>query len=323
MSIPAASGYSSLQASPLARIGYYDKIINRAYEADYLPVITCTNIDQRLVTCNQIVQFQLQPDVGPWRKHEMNQGGIVDSVVPDSFSMEICNAADKWLKFDKMDIMRICERWAEFEKGFLESAWQNLAILWRQFVLNGIMLEANNKGATAGPDCSVNLGSQSAPIIINCTNSGTLGCNALVGALAAAKIVLKKRHRWMAGQMFMVAPPEMETALLASPYANALQMGSCVDCSMLVDGQVPGVVVGFDLILTNEAPAQIDPGTGRPAYFIVFGWCEAYAFAGDIIESIVKDMPNLSFGQVYGMLAVWGGKAILPDALGVLYVEFA
>lgn len=308
----SASGYGGLENTPLARIGYYSKIIANGYEKDFLPMIVNDSITDDVVMCNQIVQFQRQPRAGAWRKYEKNQVLIPDQISPEGFCMRLCESAYKAIKFDKMDIKFACDRWSEFEAGFLDDAWQELATEWRSYALNGMILEASgrNKGSAAGRSCNINLGTINAPRLITGASFGR--------EVAKIKRALEEQHRWVDGQMFLIVPPAIRELLVESPYANALQMGSCVDCSMLVTGQIPGQILGFDVFSTNDTPAVIDAATGTEAYYIIAGRKDAFAFVGDIIEGRLVE-PDEYFGVVYQMQAVWGSKAILPDALAVGY----
>ena len=312
LGLNSASGFQGLENSPLARPGYYNKIIAKGWETDFLPAITNTEIDERVTACNQVVQFTRQPDVGPWRHYEKNQELVPDQVRPEAFCMRICNAKYKDLKFDKLDIRRICDRWDSFEASFLDSVYQTLTAEWRSYVLTAMALEAaaSNKGAHAGVLGDVNLGSPGNPIVIDGNN--------IARNVARLQRVLQEQFRWEDGEMVLIIPGAIREQFVDSPFANALQMGSCVDCSLLVTGQIPGMIGGFHVYQTQSLHTVIDAGTGNPAYFVIAAHRQAFAFAGDILEGeLVR--PSRYFGIEYQMLAVWGGKAILPDAIAVGY----
>lgn len=308
----SASGFQGLENTPLARAGYYNKIIAKGWEMDFLPAITNTEIDERIMQCNQVVQFTKQPDVGPWRRYEKNQELVPDLVSPEGFCMRICEAKYKDLKFDKLDIRRICDRWDDFEASFLDSAYQTLSAEWRNYVLTGMALEADamNKGANAGRRRNINLGAPGAPITITGQN--------IARNVAKLKRVLSERFRWVDGEMVLIIPSAIAEQFVDSPYANALQMGSCVDCSLLVTGQIPGMIGGFHVYQTESLNTTIDPITGDEAFYVIAAHRQAYAFAGDMLEGeLVR--PARYFGIEYQMLAAWGSKAILPDAIAVGY----
>ena len=120
--------------------------------------------------------------------------------------------------------------------------------------------------------------------------------------------------------MFVVLPTEMTGVIIDTPYANALEMGNCVDCSLLVDGQLPGMIMGFNVITTNMAPTNMQGGDVN--YYIIAGHVDAFAFAGDIVQSRLTE-PSNYFAIEYQAQAVWGGKAIYPDALAIGYWKLA
>lgn len=314
MSFKSASGYASLEATPLARIGYYDQIIERVWEQDFIPEIVNSSIDERITRCNQVVQFLRQPKVGKWRRYEKNQELIPNQVTPESFCMEICNAAYQDIKVDEMDIAQACSQWDSWESSFLDSAYQSLVELWRDFVLNGMILEASvmNKGAKAGKFHNINLGTPGQPLVVTPDN--------VQQALARMKLVLKQAQRWVEGEMFIVLPDSIIETLAISPYAKADWMGPCVDCSMSIDGLLPQKLWGFNVILSSNVPQVMD-SSGVLAYYVVAGNRDAFAFAGDIIRGRLVE-PTRTFSVEYQMLCVWGGKAIYPDALAVGYWTF-
>lgn len=310
----SASGYGGLDATPLSQIGYYNEIIAQAWERDFLPEITNTQIDERLVACNQVVQFIRQPKVGKWRRYEKNQELIANQLTPEAFTMEICNAAYQDIKIEKMDIKYACDRWAQWEQSFLDSTYMSLTEMWRTWVLDAMILETDpmNKGNGAGLAGDLNLGQPGAPLILTPDN--------IQRGLARLKRILVDRQRWEENKMFIIVPTAFEEVLQMSRYAEANTMGDCVQCSMNIDGFMPRKLVGFNVIVSTYVPQVLDQ-TGEIAYYIIAGHQDAFAFAADIIEGRLVE-PSRAFGVEYQMLAVWGGKAIFPDALAVGYWSF-
>lgn len=307
---PSASGYEALMNSPLARVGYHDKIIAKVWEDDIIPMITNTKILDRLTTCFQSVQFMEEADIGEWRDYELNQELIADNITPAGFEVRICNSAYKALKFDKLDISMICDRWQQFEDSFLNSAHNRLSAVWQCYVLDAMVLEADkcNKGTAAGLYGNVDLGGVGAP--------RTVTGNSFAVEVAKMKRILEERKRWEDGKMFIVLPPAITELLVQSPYAHALDMGSCVDCSVLVTGELPGKVVGFSVYKTNYVPTVME--NGKPVYHVIAGHIDAFGFAGDITDARLKE-PSRYFGIEYQMQAIWGGKLIYPDSIVIGY----
>jgi len=277
-------------------------------EKSSLPLIVNMNIAQPLMQCYQLIEFIRAPVVGPWRKYELNQTLIPDHLCISGFQMRVCNQGYKALKFDNADIRNACERWDSFEASFLDSAQSSLEHTWQCYVLNAMVLEAHrcNKNNNAGLHGDIDLGAPGAPRVITGDN--------IAVELAKLQRVLVEQNMWQDGKMFIRVPPAIREALVSSPYANALQMGSCVDCSILVTGELPGTIAGFNVYVTNDLPTVII--NGKPAYYIIAGMADAFAFAGDIVESRIVQ-PTTSFSVEYQMQALWGGKAIYPEGLAI------
>ena len=317
-SVVSASGFGGLENSPLARIGYHNKIIAEGWTKEFLPHITNTSIDNRVVACNQMVQFTRAPSVGDWKPYEKNQELVPDYISPEAFCLRVCNAAYKSFKFDKLDISRICDRWAPFEEAFLKATYERLAETWRSYVLNAMVLEADpkNKGKRAGCNKQLNLGAANAPIKITAEN--------FARELAKVRRALIDSRRWVENEMFVMIPSALWEVLVDTPYVNqSIIGGNCAggDCSLLVTGLIPNKMLGFNVFVVDCLPQVIDEGTGALSYYIIAGHKEAYGFVGDIIEGEIVRPPRY-FGIEYQMLAVWGGKAIYPDALAVAYWTF-
>ena len=311
----SSSGHSGLANTPLARPYYYDTIIDRNWASEFLPEITNTQIDERLFKCNQTVEFARTGHVAPWRKYERNQKLVYDQLAPDSFCMTICNQAYKAFKFEKDDIRRACDRWSSFEDAFLKDSYEMLATTWRTYVLGAMIVEASrfNKGVKAGRYRNIDLGDLGAPIFITPGN--------IITHLTNLKTVLRYAQRWVEGEMFIVVPFGFDAVIANSAFAH--QMGCCSAAdSVLIKGMIADRLFGFKVIEQD----LLDPVTeaGAPsgiAHYIVAGWSEAFAFAGDVVEAEVGTIPD-SFGIGYKMLSVWGGKAVYPDALAVAYWTF-
>lgn len=306
----SAAGYEALINSPLARVGYEDKIIATVWEDDIIPMITNTKILERLTQCYQSIQFMEEADIGDWRDYELNQELVPDNITPSGFAVRICNSAYKALKFDKLDVKMICDRWGAFEESFLNSANNRLSATFQNYVLNAMVLEADkcNKGTSAGIYGNVNLGGLGAPRVVTGSSISI--------EVAKMKRILQERKRWEAKKMFITLPPAITELMVNSPYAHALDMGSCVDCSLLVTGELPGKVVGFTVFETNYVPTTLE--NGQPAYHIIAGHVDAMAFAGDITDARLKE-PTRYWGVEYQMQAIWGGKLIYRDAITIGY----
>lgn len=311
----SASGYGSIHDTPLATKGYHSQIIARGWEKDIIGDIVNTRIVDQAFDCNQVVEFILQPDVGPWRPYEDNQTIVADQVSITSFQMTLCNQAYKALKFDNKFKRDMCQFWDKFEAAFLDSCYQELSGVWHEFVLNAMVIEAasSNKNEYAGRHKNINLGTVGKPIRITPEN--------LAREVQKLRMVLQHKNRWKDNEMFLIVPPEFDMVLINSPYANVADLSCCADKSILLTGEKPGQLIGFRPITSMRTPGGFDDGVNRQAFYILAFWKEAYAFYGDITEGRIMDDQNY-FGFQYQMGAIWGGKAIYKDAIAVGYWTF-
>lgn len=311
----SASGYGSIHDTPLATKGYHSRIIERGWEKDILGEIVNTRIVAQAFDCNQVVEFILQPDVGPWRKYEDNQVIKPDTVQITSVQMTLCNQAYKAIKIDNNLQRNLCQFWSKFEAGFLDSCYRELSGMWHSFVLSAMVLEADrrNKGANAGRDRSINLGTVGAPVRVTPVN--------LPVNLMNLRNVLVHNNRWKNGEMFLIVPPEFSNVVIQSEYRLAADISCCKDPSMLLTGELPGQLAGFRTIESMRTISAFDATVNKQAYYILAFWKEAFAFYGDITEGrIIEDKDY--WGRQYQMAALWGGKAIYGDAIAVGYWTF-
>ena len=310
--IPSASGYGGLDATPLARPGYYNTIMNRIYERDFLPEITNSDIDERIIRCHQQVQIMKAPEVGPWRSLQKNQELIPNQISAEAMCFEICNAAYNAIKIDELDIHFACDMWDAWEEKFLDATYESYVKMMREWVLAAMILEADaqNKGSAAGRHGNINLGARGNPVTID---KDTITLN-----LALMHQVLDERLRWKDGEMFIVLPTQFKLVLIQSNFANAEWVGGGGK-TMAIDGLWNWQLAGFNVIETNNLPYVYD--NGRLCHFVIAGHRSAFAYAPDILEGrVVK--PTTSFSVEYQMLAVWGGKMLYPDAMAVGYWNF-
>lgn len=310
MRLNSASGYAGIEGTPLARVGYEANIIELVWEKDFIPLITNGSINEELVMCNQTVQFTRQPKVGKWRPYSKNQKLVADHITPETMCLEINCAIYKVLKFDKLDIFQMCNGWDAWEASFLDSTYKSYVAELREYVLNRMLLETarENQGVAAGINGNINLGSLTSPIVLTKDN--------IIQIMARPKVVLSDQQRWSDNDMFMVVPMALESLVLQSTFSSAAWSGDSVTIAR--EGVMEKSLVGFDTISTSHCPAAVTPA-GDVGYWIICGQKDAYAFVHDIIEADVKDLID-AFGSIYRMLAVYGGKALVPEALCVLFV---
>jgi hypothetical protein len=307
----SASGYGGLDATPLARPGYYNEIMARIYERDFLPEITNSDINEDVIKCHQQVQIMKAPEVGPWRTISKNQEMVPNQISAEAVSFEICNAAYNAIKIDQLDIEFACDRWDAFEEKFLDAVYESYVKYQRDWVLGRMVLECDpqNKGSACGKYGDIDLGSKGNPIVINKDN--------LSLQLANLQRVLIERLRWADNQMFLVVPTALKPILIQTNFANPEWTHKN---PMLVDGMYENQLCGFNVITTTNLPVVKDD-TGKICYYVIAGHRSAYAYASNIINSRVVESER-TWSAEYQMLAVWGGKMLYPDALVVAYWTF-
>lgn len=312
----SASGYAGLEATPLARPGYFQDIMARIYERDFIPDIVNTEIDESIVECHQTVQIMKAPEVGPWRMMQKNQEMVPNQVSAEAISLNICNAAYNDIKIDQLDIRWACERWPQFEEKFLDAVYQRYVEMIRKWVLSAMILEASprTKGAHAGFHGDVDLGSVGNPIVVNAQNMPLHFAN--------LQRVLTEMLMWRDNEMFIILPPAFHTVLAMSNFANMAWIGDRAHDgrSVNVDGLWTQQINGFNVIETVHAPL-FRAENGKICYYVIAGHRSAFAFASSIVEGRIVQ-PERTFGLEYQMLAVWGGKMIYPEAIAVGYWTF-
>lgn len=312
--LQSAAGYGGLAASPLARPGFVEELIGHVYERDFIPQIVNTSVNERLTRCNQEIQFTVAPEVGPWRSHQQNQIMIPNQVTTTAICLIIDNAAYNAIKIDELDIHFACERYGPYETALLESVYQSFVTMQRIWVLASMIggAAAQNRGSHAGRHGNIDLGSKGNPVVITKDN--------IAKQLMNISIVLQEQLRWRPDQMFIVLPIQFKLPLIESNFANAAWAGSCVTCSMGIDGMWNNQLAGFNIIETVHLPWVVEDN-GTIAYYILAGHREAFAYISDIIRGRVTD-DAYTWAKMYQMLAVWGGKVLYPEAIAVAYWTF-
>lgn len=314
MRMQSSSGYGGLEATPLARPGYYNEIITRVYERDFLSEITNSEIDERITRCHQKVQIMKSPTVGPWRSYQKNQEMVPNQISADAICLDICNAAYNDIKIDETDIYFACERWVPWEEKFLDEVYESYVSMQREWVLTAMIMEASpqNRGSAAGRFGNIDLGSRGNPVVVDKEN--------IPLRMAQLQQVLMEQLRWKDGEMFIVMPIAFRPVLSMSNFANAAWTGNCKPCSFGIDGMWNVPLGGFNVIETTHAPYVVEQD-GRVCFYVIAGHRSAFAYASDIIKGRIVESQR-TFGLEYQMLAVWGGKMLYPEAIAVAYWTF-
>lgn len=308
----SASGYASIEATPLARVDYSDVILSRVYEDDWLPRVTSSQLLEPVTRCNQVVQLMRAPEVGPLRSYQLNQQLVPNTVGTDAVCLAICNLGYQDIKFDSTHVKMACDRWAAFEEKFLESMYQSYVDSQRKYVLGRMMAQVSPLTSLdkAGYLHDVNLGKPSQPRHVTPQN--------LPVVLAELQRVLVEQKRWVNNEMFIIVPPIMRTYLAMSNYANS--EWSC-KCGGIISGMWDHQLFGFQPIESIHVPTRVDE-SGSLSFYIIAGHKEATAYASNIIESRLLTTDADYFGIRYQYLVAWGAEVIYPEALAMGYWTF-
>lgn len=308
----SASGYTGIEATPLARVGYSDFILSRVYEDDWLPRITSTELLEPVTRCFQEIQIMHAPEVAPMRPYVKNQQLVPSTVQTTARSLTINCMAYQDIKFDEMDIKMACDRWAPFEEKLLESMYQSYVDSQRTYVLGRMIAQVSPMTSLngAGRNHDVDLGIPTQPVHVTPQN--------LPKVLADLQRVLLETKRWKDNEMFIIVPPILRTYIAMSNYANTLW--NC-QCGTIVKGMWDQQLFGFTVIESIHVPVRMDE-SGSLSFFIIAGHKEATAYASNILEARLNTSDPNSFGVRYQYLVAWGAEVIYPDALALGYWTF-
>ena len=308
----SASGYTGIEATPLARVGYSDFILSRVYEDDWLPRITSTELLEPVTRCFQEIQIMHAPEVAPMRPYVKNQQLVPSTVQTTARSLTINCMAYQYIKFDETDIKMACDRWAPFEEKLLESMYQSYVDSQSTYVLGRMISQVSPMTAYngAGRNHDVDLGIPTQPVHVTPQN--------LPKVLADMQRVLLETKRWKDNEMFIIVPPILRTYIAMSNYANTLW--NC-QCGTIVKGMWDQQLFGFTVIESIHVPVRMDE-SGALSFFIIAGHKEATAYASNILEARLNTSDPNSFGVRYQYLVAWGAEVIYPDALALGYWTF-
>lgn len=308
----SASGYPGIEATPLARMGYSDRILSRVYENDWLYRVVNSDLMDEITQCMQVIQIMRAPEVGPMRSYQLNQQLVPNTITTTATCLTICNLAYQDIKFDTTTIKQACDRWPAFEQKMLESLYQSYVDSQRKYVVGRMMAQTSpqNMKDAAGKFHDINLGVPGKPVVIN--------PQTITKAFFQLRRALVEQLRWVDNEMFVIVPPILREILAQSNYANA--EWSC-SCGMIIDGMWDKQIAGFNVIETVHAPVRRDE-SGALAFFILAGHKMATAYASNIIEARLNTSDPNYFGVRYQYLVAWGAEVIYPEALALAYWTF-
>lgn len=311
MSINSASGWNSLEDSPLSRRKYARTIAYNYHCDGIFSLFANSEYNKEIDYCSQEVQFVRNFEL-EFLPYEKNETGTTQTATPDAFCFRICDAAYIRVKVDELDERFLCERWSQWKEMF------DVAVTraWDRLLTNDVIKRlpfyaaASNKGATAGAKSgNVNLGTPGSPVLVNASN--------ITVEIAKLGQVLTESCAWQKGKMVLIYPPALNPVLMDSKLANALQMGRCVDCSPIMSGEWYTNMMGWEFVQTNYACQGFDATANRNVFYVIGFNKDALLFAQNLIISRTRQGDG--FYKLIEILGVWGHKPVHPDGFAIGY----
>lgn len=307
--IPAASGYPQLEGS-FSIPHFSDEVTDRFYCDSVVPALASTKYEGEFKKGGDTIIFRTPPrvTVRPYIKDAVLKA---DTLEMGQKSITI-NRADYFnLKIDDIDMFRI-QNWSKVKASFEEQVAIAFARTIECDVLGNLYAEAHCKNSGIHAGCksgAFNLGDTGQPVAVTPANINEL--------FVAMSIVLDEqcvpaKDRWV------VVPPALKQAILNSPLA-------CADCSgdnqsMLFNGELPAMLAGFKIYVSNNLMPEFDAGVGALCYHLPFGWKEGVLFATQMTKNeVMRD--HASFDTFFRGYQVWGWDCLYNETLGAAYVR--
>lgn len=149
------------------------------------------------------------------------------------------------------------------------------------------------------------IGSDGTPKVVGIGGSDAVAYNLLVNAKTALDVANVPDD----GQRWFIAPPWWEGLLLLDE--RFVKFGTPPQNDRLLNGQVRRVA-GFNLMFSNNVA-----NTSDTKHKCMFGHPMAISFAMQI-NNVEAYRPEKRFADAVKGLALYGGKVVRPDALGVI-----
>lgn len=310
MAITAASGYPQYSGNIISPM-FAMELLEQFYCATIYSDISTTEYTGELEKCGDQITFWREPEVRI-RDTEKNQTIEHDTIDSEQVTMVVDKAKDFSIKISQIDEKQICN-WPKFKEAFLRRAAYRLAQVIDQELIAQMYFDADplNKGEFAGAlSGNINLGVAGNPLPVNSTNVTEI-FSRIQQALDEQCAPDEER--------FIILPPAAITVLrnseLRLAYATALNF------SPLVNGRLPGEVMGFNIFRSINVPRVFDPAVNTYCYEIVAGSKMATAFAAQIERTrSIEDVNEWS--TFYQGLAVYGYKVLYPKAIAAMYARF-
>jgi hypothetical protein len=258
------------------------------------------------------IRFDVEPRIQTW-KYQINQ--TLDTDVPDFEKRTLTFNQARYfnVKVDKTQLDNAEIR--QYINRLTERAGMSLSEAMDPEVIRTAMASIlpHMRGANAGVDRNINLGTQAAP-------RNVTGAN-IVSLIVDAALALQNTpsgSEWERGNMFILMPSMAQTAFMNSPFAD-LCCASGRE-SIVLGATLPNIA-GFDVIF-YDAPIKQSAGAGSYAYPVLFGSKSAVAFHQALTENDFDVKSERSFGRYFRGLMIHGSGVVYPKKLGLAIATF-
>jgi hypothetical protein len=313
----AAAGFGQLESAPLARIAYWNQVLNlKCYEDSSWSSWVSSEANDVLFH-NAVVKFTVVDEPHPYRQYEKNMALVDDEVTGYEMQAQLSFAEYSSIKIADLDMFRNAEGIDKFMSTYRMKQIAKYGETLNGRVLARYIAEAHpeNQGTNAGfVTHSHNLGTSAVPV--NLSNPADLA-----PFLARLQMVGLETKCFNNGEGWnMVFPSQILNVLYQSAFSNKLSLGACnsIVCDG-VNGNIPGDesrpgLFGFSLWLN----LGISVPNAAGAVPIVCFKSDAQIFASDQVISRVYEREN--FDKVSQELWVSGGRVLRSHQVIVAWV---
>lgn len=307
----AAYGYPQY-SNPLNNPIISDEIIERFYCTSVVPAIANTKYEGEFQKGGDTVIF-ITPGRVTVRPYHKDQVLKYDTFEFGTRSVCIDKMHYFGLKIDDVDKFN-SPMWPKYEQMFKDAAARRFSEMIECDVLGNLPAEAHckNRGVNAGCSSgSYNLGDTGQPASLTSDN--------VVEILTYAQAVLDEQCIPAEGR-WIVVPPAIKPVILNSSLGCVQCTGD--DTTPLYNGEIPGMIAGFKIYVSNFLPRVFDPGVNAWAWNMPFGYKDSILFATQMEQNeTMRDA--MSFDTFYRGLQVWGWDILYPETIGTLYARVA
>lgn len=304
--VPRASGrpdYGPTSASKFIPELYSGKLVEKFYKTTVFGEIASTDYEGEIAGLGSNVVIRTIPDV------VVTDYVIGAGLTPQYPTSNAVNLAIDQAKAFTVALNMVDSRQSDID---LPDVFANDGSIQLRIAADADMLEtipadvsADNRGATAGVDSNINLGTAAAPVSITKTN--------VVDFLVDMGTVLDEQNVSDEGR-WAVVPPWFIAAVKKSDLRIASLAGDAV--SILRNGKV-GEIDRFTLYQSRNLLKQTSPSA---ATYVMFGHSAGLTFAAQIVECEMINNPT-DFGYIIRGLMVFGYEVIGPKYLGTAVVS--